>query len=229
MLVKNFNHENAFFLVHNIHFLNNFTYITEVGYSVPPNGRRVNPRVLDTYLMHFIISGECTFNGETLHPGEGYLVYPNQPYEFIVGDSGLFEHCWLIFNGDNIEQTLNTLNFKQNDHKFTYNNVELLKSNIFMFFDIASKTNISMNHMLGIFYTLISYVNIPEPINAFEQNTTYAHVQDAISYIKANFYNSDLSLNSNCSLYSFISEISESYFFRNNTIIYSELYNQYAC
>lgn len=194
MFLKSINSKNAFLLVHNIHFQSNELYITEVGYSSPAAGRKTGPRVLDTYLAHFILSGECTFNGEVLHPGDGYLVCPNQKYEFIVGNSPLFEHCWLMFNGNSTETLLKTLNMEQLNHKFTFSSIDELKSSIFLFFNISGKTNISSNHMLGIFFSLLSHINIPDIYHVSSRNLPITHVNNAIKYINANLHDSTLSL-----------------------------------
>ena len=62
--------------------------VREIGFSRPPAGKIVGPRLREDYLLHFLTAGSARFNDTVIHAGEGYLLCPGQVHRFSAGPEG---------------------------------------------------------------------------------------------------------------------------------------------
>ena len=72
-------------------------FLTEFGCSAPERARTIGPRVRDTYLLHYVMRGECRFCGRAVKPGEAFLIAPGVLHDFSVPPG--YCHYWLAFSG----------------------------------------------------------------------------------------------------------------------------------
>lgn len=89
-------------------------FLTEFGCSAPEGARVIAPRVRDTYLLHYVLRGECRFCGKAVGQGEVFLIAPELLHDFSVSSG--YCHYWLAFGGNEAAHLLSGLGLPVQAH-----------------------------------------------------------------------------------------------------------------
>lgn len=77
--------------------------VYNVGFQKCPPGYGWGPGVRDHYLLHYVLSGQGTYEtgGRTfvLHSGEAFLARPDVPIFYRADDRNPWEYYWVGFSG----------------------------------------------------------------------------------------------------------------------------------
>jgi AraC-like DNA-binding protein/quercetin dioxygenase-like cupin family protein len=80
------------------------------GWSRTDPGHYMGPLIHSYYLIHYVISGQGHFKGMgkdyTLHPGDSFIIYPNELVQYTADDQDPWEYCWVAFNGNRFDKLL---------------------------------------------------------------------------------------------------------------------------
>lgn len=133
--------------------------IREIGFNHTYPNRKYGPLARTDYILHYIVSGTCRYNGTFLGPGEGFMITPKE-LEFLEVYDEPLEHYWIVFQGTRVEELLEKCGIPNTSHKFS---VKQNAQRIRMIFERAIKTDLSgMNlsfYYTSVFYELLSLHN----------------------------------------------------------------------
>ena len=90
-------------------------YAVEFGYSAPERSITIGPRIRDSWLLHFVAAGSCTFCGQQVSAGNIFLIAPGLSHNFTVGDN--YEHFWVSFAGEQAPRLLECFGISPEHHK----------------------------------------------------------------------------------------------------------------
>ena len=88
--------------------------IKEFAISRPAEKRNVILGVREPYFIHLILSGECVFNGETLHAGDATFLTSGKPFSYSTGDD--YSLVWFGITGAAAPKLLRQFGISSNDH-----------------------------------------------------------------------------------------------------------------
>ena len=164
-------------------------YVKEMGRSQPNAGlkRQIDPR--DVYVFHYCVSGHGKFNGITIRPGKGFLIYPGDDALIEIDENDPYEHYWIMVTGTNLPKILEECGVENKTHVFSCGFFEELRDD----FDNVLSTQQSNSEipfdyplmMHGIFYKLLSYHAAMSKSVAEQRKSNY--VEAAMEFIKFHY------------------------------------------
>ena len=54
----------------------------------------------DTFIVHYVMSGEGFFNGHKVKKGQGFLITPHMMHEYHSSKEQPWKYFWVIFSGE---------------------------------------------------------------------------------------------------------------------------------
>ena len=67
-----------------------------IGFSDDPKITRFGPSVRSQYIIHYILSGKGTFNGNIVEKGQGFLISPGTHEEYYSDENDPWSFLWII-------------------------------------------------------------------------------------------------------------------------------------
>ncbi|MGM9683257.1 MAG: AraC family transcriptional regulator [Eubacteriales bacterium] len=154
-------------------------HIVEFGHSVLPNPKTVPIRVRDIYIIHFIISGNCSFCNQTLSRGTVFITVPKVVHSFSVSEG--YEHFWICFSGNNTEKILNLFNIPTTELSYFHIASEVdyiyLEKTLKEAFETTSE-KCAISALLAV----LSVLKIPNAEHSL------SHAEKAKKFIENNYY-----------------------------------------
>ncbi len=139
------------------------------------------------YILHYITGGSGTFNGRTLHAGDGFLVTPHRPHQMASDSKDPWHFKWISFRGSDAMRQMKRLGLDEDHLCFTFSFADRLEE---LFDDLLYREHgdCDMNtYMQGIFYILLSYQR-KEYLNALQKVDRGSHYADkALAYIDRHY------------------------------------------
>lgn len=89
-------------------------YLVEFGHSELDRTKRVGPYVRSTYILHYVLSGTCHFDGFEANAGDAFLISKNKLHSFWV-ESG-YRHIWMAFDGNGAADLLKSFGISPDEH-----------------------------------------------------------------------------------------------------------------
>lgn len=153
--------------------------IREIGFNHTYPNKNYGPIARKDYVLHYVVSGTCRYNGNLIEPGEGFFTTPNE-LEFLEVYDKPLDHYWIVFQGTKVRDILNKCGIPSSSHKFS---VKQNSQRIRMIFERAIKTDLSGIN-LSFYYTSVFY----ELLSLYNENkrTKGNIVDNARRYIAAN-------------------------------------------
>lgn len=130
-----------FHLLHGSDCLPHTVSVLEIGFSRPPAGRTVGPRLRGDYLLHFLTAGQAQFNGRPVHAGEGFLICPGHVHTFCAASAAGFSHFWIGFRGAEVAELLRRGGLPDEPVIFPFRAPEAAEAHIVQFFAQAEPVN----------------------------------------------------------------------------------------
>lgn len=168
-----------------IHFFDaqdSLLHITEFGHSQPPEQRKVGPWVRNTFLLHYVVKGNCLFEGVTVPPGTAFLIAKDQLHTFTVTPP--YEHYWFAFNGEFARQLLSQQHIPLDTHCILQVSHPTLANSILeTAFSTAAQDNgaKAANSALTALIMLISVTPTKDTVD------TDRRIQDAATYMETQY------------------------------------------
>jgi AraC family transcriptional regulator of arabinose operon len=70
--------------------------IYSIGFSDDPRVTRFGPSVRNQYIIHYVLSGKGSFNGNKVEKGQGFLIVPGMYEEYHSDESDPWSFLWII-------------------------------------------------------------------------------------------------------------------------------------
>ena len=103
--------------------------ILSIGYSADPKVTRYGPSRRNQYIIHYVISGEGYFNGETVKRGEGFLIAPELPVEeYYPNPNDPWSFLWIISEDSAMKYYFELHNADKSSGIFKFHNEYVLES-----------------------------------------------------------------------------------------------------
>ncbi len=139
------------------------------------------------YILHYITDGSGTFNGRTLHAGDGFLVTPDVSHKMEADSRDPWHFKWIAFRGSDAMRQMKRLGLDEEHLCFTFSFGDRLEE---LFDDLLYRehSDCDMNtYMQGIFYILLSYQR-KEYLNSLQKTDRGSHYADrAMAYIDRHY------------------------------------------
>ena len=159
--------------------------IHSIGFSDDPRVTRFGPSVRNQYIIHYVLSGKGSFNGNKVETGQGFLIVPGMYEEYHSDESDPWSFLWIISEDPMMEYffSRHCANEETSIFKF-YNLYELdliAKQLMSATNSFSSMTRIS-ELFLHIFNTCVAVESKPKnPI-------TRIYLDFSVNYIKTNLH-----------------------------------------
>ncbi len=88
--------------------------IKEFARSEPGPVRRLMLGVREPYFIHFILSGNCDFRGQTLGPGDAFFLTSGKPHSHVTTDG--YSLIWFALSGANATRLFHSFGIATEDH-----------------------------------------------------------------------------------------------------------------
>ena len=72
--------------------------IYSIGFSDDPRVTRFGPSVRNQYIIHYVLSGKGSFNGNKVEKEQGFLIVPGMYEEYHSDESDPWSFLWIIFS-----------------------------------------------------------------------------------------------------------------------------------
>lgn len=154
--------------------------VREIGFSRPPAGKIVGPRLREDYLLHFLTAGSARFNDTVIHAGEGYLLCPGQVHRFSAGPEG-FSHFWVGFSGTDIPALLTEAGLPTTPSPFRFRMPEEGEGGLLRLFREEPAGELALH---GAFYGMLARCGVPAPVG---RTTEEAYVAQALGLIRRHY------------------------------------------
>ncbi len=89
-------------------------YVNEFGSNTLDREKAVKPYIRNTYILHYVLSGVCHFDGFDVNAGEAFLICRKQLHSFFVEPG--YSHIWIAFDGQNAKELLESFNIPTHRH-----------------------------------------------------------------------------------------------------------------
>lgn len=187
---------NQYYHVPSEEFLNSSIYITWAGHRHCSADFSEGPKMIDSYIMIFVISGKGyaeLHNGETreLAQGDFLIYYPRQRHYFYADSNDPMEIMWIYFHGSHCTTILNDIGLSPDEplHKLFINHS--IHKTVTTIINALGMTD-DMHRLAATGETLVlfSYIqnvlqNRSEIKENFKQETA---ISKALSFIEENYY-----------------------------------------
>lgn len=155
-------------------------YISFYGFEDISKNAHWGKGTRDTFIIHYVLSGEGYFNGHRVKSGEGFIITPGVSHEYHSSKTNPWKYFWVTFNG-NFAQDICKKYIPSGEHNiFEYNfsgKLVNLCENIF-----SEEGALTEAKALSYFYTLLSF-------HEKKQNATgNRYVSAAKNYMNIHFY-----------------------------------------
>ncbi len=175
-------------------------FVSEVGYNRVPKGvKQIFKR--DVYIIHYVVLGKGTFNGEKIEAGYVYVTVP-QMMEITVSDKDdPFESYWIMFKGEEASKFLKSCHLPEKGGVVKFEDspvcAGIIKRSVF---DINAKNDFEEACLMkSAFYEIVSR---HARLNTEKYETESSTAVSVKNYIKGNFHHS-ITVNSIASQYNF--------------------------
>ncbi|NIK77213.1 AraC-like DNA-binding protein [Paenibacillus castaneae] len=171
-------------------------HMNQYGVEQCSPGHFHGPAIRNHYLLHYVLSGEGTFEvGDQLYhlgQGQGFLICPDVVSLYQASFDNPWHYCWLGFNGLQAESLLKQANLTKDTPIFAYNKVETF----FLYIEQMIQTK-QMNYasdlmLTGLLYQLLAQLVEANPgKNAIDkkENRKEIYVTKVIDFVEMNYSN----------------------------------------
>ena len=137
----------------------------------------------DVFILHYVMSGEGSFNSHRVKCGQGFFITPGMMHEYHSSEGNPWKYFWVIFSGKDAAAICEKYIATDENGIFDYKRFEL------KLIDLANHIMMSSGHLtesqsLGYFYLLLSCHEATEEISGNR------HVEQAEKYMKTHIYRS---------------------------------------
>ncbi|WP_199624526.1 AraC family transcriptional regulator [Paenibacillus alkalitolerans] len=154
------------------------------GHERTPAGHHVGPRVLDYFLVHYIMSGKgwCRASGDKQHlkAGDSFFQFPGTLSEYCSDETDPWRYCWIAFRGALAREWTEMLGVSpEQPALFSERNRKLLKLFQSVYRSLRSNDGISSDVQAGAYLRLLfsewirSRLPAPQP----QRRMTQAEIQ----------------------------------------------------
>lgn len=175
-------------VVFNTDFSDQDLYVREIGHSRTRADIAKGPWLRESYILHFVHSGQGLFNGTPVRAGEGFLIAPNEIHALQSDKTNPWEHCWIMFDGARAKQVLEHTRLAPHNQVFAGGSAEQA-------YDLLSEV-IEQEHpdvcfsyyLLGILYRILAWQGAATPYGRMIPGYRSRYVQQAVKYMQVNYY-----------------------------------------
>ena len=159
--------------------------IYSIGFSSDPRITRFGPAIRDQYIIHYVLSGKGTFNGNKVEKGEGFLIVPGMHEEYYSDEKNPWAFVWIISEDSAMQFFFDRHNANNETGIFQFHNLyeinalaERLQSSSS---SSCSSTQLS-ELFLRIFHSCIETESKPQ------NPVTRLYFEFSLNYIKTNLH-----------------------------------------
>jgi AraC-like DNA-binding protein len=167
------------------------------GYDQVEPNHSWGPSMRDTYLLHYIKTGEGTYRIKDreykVNAGESFILFPGESSYYCADPINPWEYYWVAFDGDLVEECLKLSNLSPDAPIHRHIHVTELEQIFNQLFEQARQnTTHSEISSIGWMHQILALISKESHLNRIkatvkESNPKEYYVNKAISYIKANY------------------------------------------
>ena len=98
--------------------------VISIGYSSDPTVTRFGPCIRNQYIIHYVISGRGTFNGNTVNSGEGFIITPGMLEEYHPDPKDPWGFLWVISEDPSMDLYISRHNANSQTNIFKFKNLQ---------------------------------------------------------------------------------------------------------
>lgn len=154
-----------------------------IGYAKNPEVTRFGAGIRNSYIIHYVISGNGWFNGNPVSAGQGFLITPGMLEEYYPDEYDPWAFLWIISTDQKMADLFSYYPYDKKTNIFNYwytNEVEA----------IVGMLTVNANAVYSSFETLEMFLRIfKNQIKNCTHNTesnSDIYIEAAINYIKTN-------------------------------------------
>ncbi|MBQ8849077.1 MAG: helix-turn-helix domain-containing protein [Clostridia bacterium] len=148
--------------------------------------KRILSRTSPAAILHYVVDGKGTFNGDEVGSGQFFYTFPNQRYTILQNPDTPMEYYWISFLGTKTDELMKECRF---DRVVQIQNIDFSDEIVELFDKVVYGDHTDKDldlYLLGLLYTLLSYhkrINLLED-RSEKLNKDYGYFQKAMSYIE---------------------------------------------
>jgi AraC-like DNA-binding protein len=164
------------------------------GFEECSSGYAWGPAIRDHYIIHYVHSGKGTYTlcGKTytIHPGEGFLICPNQIVAYQADQEQPWTYSWVGFHGLKADSILKKAGLSLEDPVFSYPDITLLAGRLNEMIASARHDHASDLMITGHLYLflalLVDHRRKNQPPESKEAGGD-GYISKAVEYISKNY------------------------------------------
>lgn len=157
--------------------------IDNIGFSDDPRICRFGPGARDLYLIHYVISGSGTFNGNRVEEGQGFLTTPHSYENYFPSEDNPWKLLWITSRDKNIIDIFKSYNADKETQIFDYT-YPTAAEELTKFIKLNHNKVYSVPKLLEIFLGLYNQ-NTPKETAEKMEDVYYNY---ALDYMKSNLF-----------------------------------------
>lgn len=159
--------------------------IYSIGFSDDIRVTQFGPSVRNQYIIHYVLSGQGSFNGNKVEKGAGFLIVPGMYEEYHADENDPWSYLWIISEDPAIEYFFSRHNANEKTGIFMFHNKYELDRIAYLLTSaprVFSTTAQLSEMFLHIFNSCIESNITPQ------SSVTKIYFDFAVNYIKTNLH-----------------------------------------
>ena len=156
-----------------------------IGCSDDPAVTRYGPSVRNQYIIHYVMSGKGSFNGNKVEKGQGFLILPGMHQEYHSDEKDPWSFLWIISEDPAIEPFFSYHGANEKTGIFNFHNMYELDM-IAKRITSAQSTFSTTAQLSEIFLHIFNSCVMSD--NSSQISVTKIYFDFAVNYIKTNLY-----------------------------------------
>lgn len=159
--------------------------IYSIGFSDNPQITRFGPSVRNQYIIHYVLSGKGTFNGNTVEKGQGFLIVPGMHQEYYPDKKEPWSFLWIISEDPHMKYFFNCHNANEKTGIFLFHNFYKLDPIVQRL--LSSSNSFSSSTQLAELFLHIFHACVATEAKP-QSSATRLYFEFSVNYIKTNLH-----------------------------------------
>lgn len=162
----------------------NLLKIDNIGFSADPKNNQFGPGKRSLYLIHYVIAGNGSFNGNAVRAGQGFLITPNMYEHYYPDPQTPWKFLWITSRDSAMEEIFEQYHADKTTNIFEYNFISHLQ-NLTQTIQQNHNKIYTPTELLEIF---LSIFNLQNKTHSKQSNTAEQYYDYAVNYLQSNLF-----------------------------------------
>lgn len=160
--------------------------INSIGYAKNPKVTRFGPTRRNEYIIHYILSGKGTYNGNTVSKNQGFLITPQSFEEYYPDENEPWEFLWIIADDARMDEYFAHIGANPETNIFSYDFAHKLQD-VKHFLVANNMKTLNAAHISQLFFSIFRW-HLEKNDATAQKTAAEAYVDFAVNYIKTNYH-----------------------------------------